>query len=65
MVALDSIKKLGVSVDVKTYDTQLDQAKVKEILNRENLNGVNAIIGPLAAGPLDEVAVQASAKKYL
>ncbi len=63
MVALDSIKKLGVSVDVKTYDTQLDQAKVKEILNRENLNGVNAIIGPLAAGPLDEVAVQASAKK--
>jgi len=63
MVALDSIKKLGVSVDVKTYDTQLDQAKVKEILFRENLNGVDAIIGPLAAGPLDEVAVQAAAKK--
>jgi LysM repeat protein len=62
MVALDSIKKLGVSVDVKTYDTQLDQAKVKEILFRENLTGVNAIIGPLAPGPLDEVAVQASAK---
>mgnify|MGYP003110389044 FL=1 len=62
MVALDSIKKLGISVDVKTYDTQLDQAKVKEILFRENLNGVNAIIGPLAPGPLDEVAVQAAAK---
>nr|WP_288934346.1 LysM peptidoglycan-binding domain-containing protein [uncultured Allomuricauda sp.] len=62
MVALDSIKKLGVSVDVKTYDTQLDQAKVKEILFRENLNGVNAIIGPLAPGPLDELAVQAAAK---
>ena len=62
MVALDSIKKLGVSVDVKTYDTQLDQAKVKEILLRENLTGVDAVIGPLAAGPLDEVAVQAAAK---
>jgi len=62
MVALDSIKKLGVSVDVKTYDTQLDQAKVKEILFRETLTGVDAIIGPLAAGPLDEVAVKASAK---
>ena len=62
MVALDSIKKLGVSVDVKTYDTQLDQAKVKEILVRENLSGVDAIIGPLASGPLDEVAVQAAAK---
>jgi len=62
MVALDSIKKLGVSVDVKTYDTQLDQAKVKEILFRETLTGVDAIIGPLAAGPLDEVAVKAAGK---
>lgn len=62
MVALDSIKKLGVSVNVKTYDTQLDQAKVKEILFRESLTGVDAVIGPLAAGPLDEVAVQAKTK---
>ncbi|MDF0708705.1 LysM peptidoglycan-binding domain-containing protein [Flagellimonas okinawensis] len=62
MVALDSIKKLGVSVDVTTYDTQLDQAKVKEILFRENLSGVDAVIGPLASGPLDEVAVQAASK---
>lgn len=62
MVALDSIKKLGVSVDVKTYDTQLDQARVKQILVSENLSGVDAIIGPLASGPLDEVAVQAAAK---
>ncbi|WP_285656647.1 LysM peptidoglycan-binding domain-containing protein [Allomuricauda sp. NBRC 101325] len=62
LVALDSIKQMGVSVDVKTYDTELNQAKVKEILFRENLNGVNAIIGPLSSGALDEVAVQASAK---
>lgn len=62
MVALDSIKKLGVSVDVKTYDTELSQAKVKEILFRENLVGVNAIIGPVVPGALNEVAVQAAAK---
>ncbi|MEM9649991.1 MAG: LysM peptidoglycan-binding domain-containing protein, partial [Bacteroidota bacterium] len=62
MVALDSIKKMGVSVDVKTYDTELNQAKVKEILFRENLLGVNAIIGPIAASALDEVAVQAAGK---
>ena len=62
LVALDSIKKLGVSVDVKTYDTELSQAKVKEILLRENLQGVNAIIGPVAAGALNEVAVQAASK---
>lgn len=62
LVALDSIKKLGVSVDVKTYDTELSQAKVKEILFRENLQGVNAIIGPVAAGALNEVAVVAASK---
>ncbi|SHG95489.1 LysM peptidoglycan-binding domain-containing protein [Flagellimonas flava] len=62
MVALDSIKKMGVSVDVKTYDTELNQAKVKEILFRENLLGVNAIIGPVTASALDEVAVQAAGK---
>ncbi|TAI48256.1 PBP1 and LysM peptidoglycan-binding domain-containing protein [Flagellimonas allohymeniacidonis] len=62
LVALDSIKKLGVSVDVKTYDTQLSVEKVKETLLRENLMGVNAIIGPIAPLALDEVAVQASSK---
>ncbi|PWL37715.1 peptidoglycan-binding protein LysM [Flagellimonas aquimarina] len=62
MVALDSIKKMGVSVDVKTFDTELSQAKVKEILFRENLLGVNAIIGPVSSSALNEVAVQAASK---
>ncbi|WP_127020000.1 LysM peptidoglycan-binding domain-containing protein [Flagellimonas beolgyonensis] len=62
LVALDSIKKLGVSVDVKTYDTELNPVKVKEILFRDNLAGVSAIIGPIATNALDEVAVQAATK---
>ena len=53
---------MGVSVDVKTYDTELNQAKVKEILFRESLLGVNAIIGPVSTTALDEVAVQAASK---
>ncbi|MCG2459704.1 LysM peptidoglycan-binding domain-containing protein [Flavobacteriaceae bacterium F89] len=60
LIALDSIKKLGVSVDVRTYDTQLDIAKVKEILLNERLNSVSAIIGPLDAKSLDEVAFRAA-----
>ena len=60
LMAVDSIAKLGVSVDVKTYDNQLDQLKTKEILLRENLTDVNAIIGPLDLPSLKEVAVQAS-----
>ncbi|PCJ96895.1 MAG: peptidoglycan-binding protein LysM [Flavobacteriaceae bacterium] len=60
LIALDSIKKLGISVDVKTYDTGRSQIKVKEILLRENLMNVSAILGPLDPKLLKEVAVQAS-----
>ncbi len=60
LMAVDSIAKLGISVDVKTYDNQLDQLKTKEILMRENLNEVSAIVGPLDLPSLKEVAVQAS-----
>lgn len=60
MVALDSIAKLGISVDVKTYDTQLDMNRTKGILQKENLIGVSAIFGPLEAQSLKEVALQAS-----
>jgi len=62
LMALDSIKKLGVSIDVQTYDTELSQTKVKEILFRDNLSGVSAIIGPVSGAALDEVAVQAATK---
>jgi len=60
LMAVDSIAKLGISVDVKTYDNQLDQLKTKEILMRENLTDVSAIIGPLDLPSLKEVAVLAS-----
>ena len=60
MVALDSIAKLGISVDVKTYDTQLDMNRTKGILQNENLIGVSAIFGPLETKSLKEVALQAS-----
>lgn len=60
LMAVDSIAKLGISVDVNTYDNQLDQLKTKEILMRENLTGVSAIVGPLDLPSLKEVAVQAS-----
>ncbi|WP_148232124.1 LysM peptidoglycan-binding domain-containing protein [Maribacter sp. HTCC2170] len=60
LMAVDSIAKLGVSVDVKTYDNQLDQTKTKEILMRESLTDVSAIVGPLDLPSLKEVAIQAS-----
>ena len=35
LVALDSIKELGISVDVRTFDNQLNITKTKEILAKE------------------------------
>jgi len=58
LIALDSIADLGVSVDVKTYDNQLSLAKTKEILQKENLNTISAIIGPLDVASLKETAVR-------
>ncbi len=63
LVALDSIADLGVSVDVKTIDTQLSLDHVKSILRQERFNGVSAIIGPLDQKSLNEVAVQAAQYK--
>ncbi|MFT6838762.1 MAG: LysM repeat protein/ABC-type branched-subunit amino acid transport system substrate-binding protein [Sediminicola sp.] len=59
MVALDSIKKLGVSVKVRTFDTQLNATRAKDIMLRENLNNISAIIGPLDSKSLKEVALAA------
>ncbi|WP_419212203.1 LysM peptidoglycan-binding domain-containing protein [Maribacter sp. X9] len=60
LVALDSLKSLGVSIDVKTFDNQLDLMRTKQILQSENLGGYNAIFGPLDIPSLKETAVQAA-----
>lgn len=60
LIAIDSIAKLGVSVDVKTLDNQLSLLKTKEILSNEDLSDVSAIIGPLDVPSLREVAVRAA-----
>lgn len=60
LVALDSVQKLGLSVAVQTYDTELSQEKVREILAKDNFANVNAIIGPLAPNTLNQVATAAA-----
>ncbi|MBT8185064.1 MAG: LysM peptidoglycan-binding domain-containing protein [Eudoraea sp.] len=60
LVAIDSIAKLGLSVEVKTYDTELDMQRTKAVMSAENLTEVSAIVGPLQANSLKEVAVQAA-----
>ncbi|PKA99449.1 ABC-type branched-subunit amino acid transport system substrate-binding protein [Flavobacteriaceae bacterium MAR_2009_75] len=63
LIAIDSIADLGVSVDVKTFDNELKLAKTKEILQKENLANVSAIVGPLDLASLKETAVRANGKQ--
>lgn len=60
LVAIDSIKSLGISIDVKTFDNQLDLVKTKQILQSEQLGAYSAVFGPLDVPSLKETAVQAS-----
>ena len=63
LIALDSIANLGMSVDVKTFDNQLSLTKTKEILQKEDLNTVSAIVGPLDLASLKETAVRGQRKQ--
>lgn len=60
LVALDSISDLGVSVEVRSLDTQLNTSRVKSLIGQEDLSGYSAIIGPLAPESVREVAMRAS-----
>ncbi len=60
LIALDSIKKLGVSVDVKFLDTQRSLQAVKLALQKEMLYDVDAVVGPVDPSLLGEVAAQTS-----
>ncbi len=60
LVALDSISDLGVSVEVRSLDTQLNTSRVKALIGQEDLSGYSAIIGPLAPESVREVAIRAS-----
>ena len=60
LMAVDSVAKLGVSVNVKTFDTELSKERVRLILARQNMGELDAIIGPLQPENLKEVASQAN-----
>ena len=46
MLAIDSLKQKGLSIDLHVYDTQNDTARIKEILNYPEFAKMDLIIGP-------------------
>ena len=56
LMALDSLKKTGVSVDLYTYDSGSTQASVKQVLNKAELKGMDVIFGPAHADQVKPMA---------
>lgn len=55
-LALDSLKQLGVSVNVKTFDTQNSKVRISSIFTALDLSNVDVIIGPMFYNNLELVS---------
>jgi len=55
-MALDSVKQLGVSVDVKVFDTEYRLSKIRQVLNDNDFSEYDAVIGPMKSDYIDLVA---------
>ncbi len=56
LVAIDSLKKQGLSVNLKVYDTQKSKTVTKKISTENNFDTTDVIIGPMFLNNLQEIA---------
>jgi LysM repeat protein len=60
LMALERAQELGISTNLKVYDTQQQPAKVASIIQSNNFNNVDAVIGPLLQATSEEAAARLS-----
>ena len=53
LTAIDSLKKLGVSLKVDVYDTKNEVSEISNILRTHDFRTVDAVIGPLTTACFD------------
>ncbi|WP_435137947.1 LysM peptidoglycan-binding domain-containing protein [Formosa sp. A9] len=58
LIALDSLKKLGVHVKVDVYDTENKTSTISDVLRNHNFEELDAIIGPLTQSDVEFTAQQ-------
>ncbi|MFQ5335185.1 MAG: LysM peptidoglycan-binding domain-containing protein, partial [Flavobacteriales bacterium] len=63
LLALDSLKKTGVSARLYVYDTTTDSAAVRSILSKDEMQSMDLIIGPLFRKNFTPVAAFAKAHR--
>lgn len=58
LMAIDSAKRLGISTNLKVFDTQDQLSEISKILDANDFSGYDAVIGPLMPKHFDRVASQ-------
>ena len=56
LMAVDSLKKQGVSIDLYTYDTKGREATLNSILSKKEMKNMDIIFGPAKAQYIDVLA---------
>ena len=58
LMAVDSLKKLGISLKVDVYDTKNQLSEVSHLISTKNLQNADAVIGPLTSKNFARVALE-------
>lgn len=56
LMAIDQAKALGISTNLRVYDTQSNAGKVSQIIAANDFKNVDAVIGPLLQATSEEAA---------
>ncbi|HKJ48245.1 MAG TPA: LysM peptidoglycan-binding domain-containing protein [Christiangramia sp.] len=62
LMAVDKAKAMGISTNLRVYDTKQNSSDVANIINTNNFNNVDAVIGPLLQDPTEAVASRLESK---
>ncbi|WP_179346077.1 PBP1 and LysM peptidoglycan-binding domain-containing protein [Winogradskyella ursingii] len=56
IMALDSAKQLGISTELRVFDTRYQASHIRELLSENNFSEYDAVIGPMEEKSFDRVA---------
>ncbi|MFB9052950.1 LysM peptidoglycan-binding domain-containing protein [Formosa undariae] len=60
LIALDSLKSLGISVKVDVYDTENKTSTIGDLIRKHNFEELDAVIGPLSQASVEYTAERLS-----
>ncbi|PTX42419.1 amino acid/amide ABC transporter substrate-binding protein (HAAT family) [Christiangramia gaetbulicola] len=62
LMAIDKAKSMGISTNLKVYDTRQSASDVANVINANDFSNVDAVIGPLLQTPTEAAAARLESK---